>query len=186
MKDADEASKDPPPPGKGQWSDSNRPTTAAKRAVRNCVVERPKCLRPTSERGLVTVRAQRQQFGVRVGRLGPINVRSQGSKRLTDLRQRRTAPYIVFHHPGCLQGADMAINVKVTAQFCRSGWRSVTRRGGVSGTTLPCGHGCVRDPSGYALWANATSRLWLFTRPPVQASAAPKTTRTEPCCYWPL
>ena len=61
------------------------------------------------------MRAQRQQFGVRVGRLGPINVRSQGSKRLTDLRQRRTAPYIVFHHPGCLQGADMAITVKVTA-----------------------------------------------------------------------
>jgi hypothetical protein len=58
------------------------------------------------------VRAQRQQFGVRVGRLGPINVRSQCSKRLTDLGQRRTAPHIVFHHSGCLQGAGMAINVK--------------------------------------------------------------------------
>ena len=93
------------------------------------------------------MRAQRQQFGVRVGRLGPINVRSQGSKRWTDLRQRRTAPHIVFHHPGCLQGAAMAINVKkrelrtnadlglASAATKRSGSKSISSLG----VSHPCG-----------------------------------------------
>jgi len=68
----------PPPSGQGHLSDASRPTGAAKKAVCNCVAERPKCLRPTSERRRVTVRAQRQQFEVRVGRLGPISGKKPG------------------------------------------------------------------------------------------------------------
>ena len=66
---------------------------------------RPKQPGFQTENGLFTVGAQRQQFGVRVGRPCYTNVRSQSSKKYRDLSQISRRDQIVFLYSGCWQEA---------------------------------------------------------------------------------